>query len=110
MKKKEKKCISLRRGLLVPCLTFRPPADVDECAESAECSHGCKNTDGSYTCTCPAGLTLDTDLITCVGKLLLATCFNVNTYSYQEEAILRIYIISNSDGCPGDKQMGYISR
>ncbi|KAM7538217.1 hypothetical protein Aperf_G00000076045 [Anoplocephala perfoliata] len=43
--------------------------DVDECAMPAVvhgCVHGCKNTYGSYECTCPLGYSLLEDKRTCV--------------------------------------------
>lgn len=32
------------------------------------CSHGCENTWGGFTCTCPQGYTLDTDRKICKSK------------------------------------------
>ena len=45
-------------------------ADVDECeAATADCSHGCVNTDGGYECTCPPGYSLSTaDPHRCTGN------------------------------------------
>ncbi|KAI6653224.1 EGF-like domain-containing protein [Oopsacas minuta] len=42
-------------------------ADIDECAypHLSGCSHTCENTEGSYICTCPEGLWVDTDGKTC---------------------------------------------
>jgi hypothetical protein len=46
--------------------------DSDECAPSSHgCSHGCENKPGSFECTCPEGLVLDTDQKTCVANLLI---------------------------------------
>ena len=47
-------------------------ADIDECAQTpSPCdatNGGCTNSDGSYTCTCNTGYSLDTDGITCIGE------------------------------------------
>ncbi len=54
--------------------------DKNECAlGTAQCSAGnsiCTNTDGSYTCTCLPGYTLESDGHTCIGMCiqLLVTC------------------------------------
>ena len=44
--------------------------DVDECAKNnGECSHKCKNTAGSFVCSCPdPELNLAPNRRTCVGK------------------------------------------
>ena len=43
--------------------------DIDECSEgTGRCSHTCKNTVGSFTCSCAAGMMLDNDERTCVSK------------------------------------------
>ena len=50
------------------------PIDVDECTKKThECSNknGCRNTQGSYTCTCETGYYLDSDQRTCKGLLIL---------------------------------------
>ncbi|XP_060553978.1 sushi, nidogen and EGF-like domain-containing protein 1 [Ruditapes philippinarum] len=47
---------------------FSPPlcADIDECSgPSHGCEHECRNTDGSYTCTCRGGFVRNPDLKTC---------------------------------------------
>ena len=50
------------------CVTRVLPADLDECVEEHGCSHGCRNTEGSFVCTCPQGLSLAPDGFTCRGK------------------------------------------
>ena len=42
--------------------------DEDECLLNTDgCSHGCQNTPYSFYCTCPDGLTLAADKMTCGG-------------------------------------------
>ncbi|KAH7968646.1 hypothetical protein HPB52_010502 [Rhipicephalus sanguineus] len=46
---------------------------VDECLIGRHnCSHVCVNVPGSYKCSCPEGMTLSDDGITCVGRRVLA--------------------------------------
>lgn len=41
--------------------------DINECTVGTSgCSHTCANTDGGYFCSCPLGMTLDTNRKTCV--------------------------------------------
>ena len=43
--------------------------DLDECeAEVDECDQTCHNNVGSYTCSCGAGFTLNSDGFRCDGK------------------------------------------
>lgn len=45
--------------------------DDNECESGGggggSCSHECVNTDGSFACLCPDGLTLAPDRVTCLG-------------------------------------------
>ena len=43
-------------------------SDINECAVSSFCSHGCHNTNGGFYCNCPSGLFLNSDRRTCIGK------------------------------------------
>ncbi|KAI6658140.1 Tyrosine kinase receptor Cad96Ca [Oopsacas minuta] len=49
--------------------------DMDECSNSADnnCDQVCTNTNGSYTCSCNIGFTLDSDMSTCSGVNKLAS-------------------------------------
>lgn len=54
-------------------------ADIDECQGPNDCQQQCENTEGSYTCSCTEGFTLNIDSRSCVGKLLhtiIILCFN----------------------------------
>ena len=45
-------------------------ADFDECrAGTSLCEQNCRNTVGSYTCSCGAGYTLASNRISCLGEL-----------------------------------------
>jgi hypothetical protein len=47
-------------------------SDTNECAgPSHGCEHECRNTDGSYTCTCRGGYVRNPDLKTCTGKCFI---------------------------------------
>ncbi|CAD5225836.1 unnamed protein product [Bursaphelenchus xylophilus] len=39
--------------------------DLDECKITSTCSHICENTIDSYVCTCPEGMVLSEDTVTC---------------------------------------------
>ena len=44
-------------------------ADTDEClTDKGGCDHVCDNTDGSYSCSCYSGYTLNNDQHTCRGQ------------------------------------------
>lgn len=49
--------------------------DIDECSRGLgiRCSHGCLNTEGSFTCTCKDGYYLSADGFTCFGRLGFGT-------------------------------------
>ena len=63
------------------CAIFHHIIDVDECsdpeyADVIPCTLGCKNTVGSYECTCPDGYNLATDGYTCTGQYASTCCNN----------------------------------
>ena len=45
-----------------------PPVDIDECNNGvALCSQSCRNTPGSFECTCKPGFQLAANMETCEG-------------------------------------------
>ena len=50
--------------------------DIDECSDGTDdCSQTCLNTDGSFTCECTSGYTLDDDGTSCNGMYKLIVLF-----------------------------------
>ena len=51
------------------CITFNCTfSDINECLEGSDnCDQVCSNTDGSYTCSCNPGFTLDSNRRTCTA-------------------------------------------
>ena len=58
---------------MTSCYCILTYIDIDECALNVSgCSQGCRNTDGSYICTCSQGYqTHHNDLTFCVGLFVL---------------------------------------
>lgn len=54
-------------------------SDVDECQPLAGCAQRCHNTDGSYTCSCNDGYTLNSDERNCDGM-----CYIIVQQSMEE--------------------------
>ena len=46
-------------------------SDIDECDGVNDCQQLCQNTEGSYTCSCSEGFTLNSDNRTCNGKRVI---------------------------------------
>ena len=47
--------------------------DINEC-ELGYCTQLCNNSEGSFTCSCQDGYTLEDDDRTCVGKCITRSC------------------------------------
>ena len=47
-------------------------SDIDECDLNNACDHTCNNNDGSFTCSCNIGYTLNVDGRTCDGKTMFS--------------------------------------
>ena len=43
--------------------------DIDECSGINQCQQLCINTEGSFTCNCTEGFTLESDERNCTGKI-----------------------------------------
>ena len=57
-------------GLQIYTILFFLYTDADECSDGTSlCAYGCENTPpGSFTCTCPNGLTLSQNGFSCLGE------------------------------------------
>ena len=51
--------------------------DINECA-LGRCDHNCRNTAGSFVCSCRRGYTLHTDGTTCNGKIVCLFVLRLN--------------------------------
>ena len=52
--------------------------DDEECTRLSPCSHYCHNSPGSFACSCPTGLVLDTDGRTCKGFYFVEAWYLIN--------------------------------
>lgn len=58
-------------------------SDLDECVMSPKpCNFICKNTEGSYICSCPRGYVLQEDGRTCKGELITRCCHILGNGSF----------------------------
>ena len=57
------------------------PTDLDECVSSEfnDCSDICINTNGSYSCDCSEGFSLNIDGKTCTGISIFCNMTTINT-------------------------------
>ena len=55
-------------------------AEVDACAEDANCEQGCINVAGSYTCTCNVGYVLNGDGLSCSGMYCMVIMSSMRSY------------------------------
>ena len=72
----------IRNGVLLlkflfPIFSFLTSwSDINECSSSkGGCSHTCHNSAGSFTCSCPTGMELDSGKRSCKGKIGISNCF-----------------------------------
>ena len=69
---------SCSNNLMKNCTIWVPFADVDEClTNNGGCEQVCTNTDGSFSCSCDSGYSLDSNLLNCSGETLLVLLFNL---------------------------------
>ena len=51
-----------------PCKSLTSILDIDECSEESDrCTDNCRNTAGSYTCSCNTGYQLNSNGYSCDG-------------------------------------------
>ena len=63
------KCLFLVKGrqLLILCFS----SDINECTmNNGGCKQNCNNTDGSFSCFCASGYSLDSNGLNCSGKFV----------------------------------------
>ena len=66
--------------------------DIDECASNnGGCNQTCNNTDGSFTCSCDSGYTLDSDRLGCSGIS--------NWYTHSIQFLSDINECADDNGC-----------
>ena len=62
---------SKEKTILILCVY----SDINECLTSnGGCEQNCNNTEGSFSCFCASGLSLDSNGLNCSGKFLFYSC------------------------------------
>ena len=76
------------------CFIHLQSTAVNECLQNnGGCEHNCQNTQGSFTCTCNSGFTLNSDQRRCTGQWMHARTLALRTY------IERSHLIADIDEC-----------
>lgn len=83
-------------------LFFYDSTDIDECIELlSNCSQLCIDTPGSYVCDCNLGYTLDSDGVSCTGKIrYLRLLLILHTYMFTYMCLFIVALF------PGGGRMG----
>lgn len=68
------------RELHVMIIYFNLSSDIDECSNTIICGQVCRNTVGSYVCSCVSGYTLGPDNMTCTYYYAAETSRGTTSY------------------------------
>ena len=73
-------------------------SDINECSSSkGGCSHTCHNSAGSFTCSCPNGMELDSGKRSCKGKINITICARASMSTDRGE--LYVYLVRYQIRC-----------
>ena len=99
-------CLLLLRVLILTCylsLSLSLSLDVNECQRGLHgCDGLCRDTDGSYECSCPHGLKLDADQHSCIGMFI---CCSITWYFLQQSSL---YLLCTIEAILYSHTIGYI--